>query len=434
MAKNSIKNKKKTLRFSFLDGIFASCMGGFVSDYFTPFLLTIGGTMGQIGMLGALPNLFASISQLKSPDLVEKLGSRKLIINLFVPMQAASLLFMAIMAAFGGISPLVFIAAVVLFTSFGALVNPPWSSMMSEIIAKKKWGAYFGWRNQVLGFVAVIAALAAGFVLHIDKRSGVFAGFALLFGAAFISRMFSWGFLSRMEEPALNRERSHNTSFFQCLFGMGHCGNFARFVVFVGALNLSANISGPFFSVLMLKGLRLPYPTYMALIAASSVSAYLSVKRWGRHADKAGNIKILSLTSKLIVFVPALWLVSRNPFYLMFAQAFSGFVWAGFNLSASNFVYDSAEPAERTRRVAHLNAATGVCLCLGALAGGLLVPKLPPLFGHSILTLFLLSTLARFAVAFFIPFGIKEVRHVEEMSPIGLLTSVAGISRPGTGD
>ncbi|MDA8173696.1 MAG: hypothetical protein M0018_03785 [Nitrospiraceae bacterium] len=433
MAQNSIKNKARTLRVSFLDGIFASCMGGLVTDYFTPFLLAIGGALSQVGILSAAPNLFASVVQLKSPDLVKKLGSRKLLINLFVPLQAASLLFMAVIAALGMASPLAFIAAVVMFASFGALVNPPWSSMMSEIIEEKKWGEYFGWRNQALGFVTIAAALSAGFVLRIAKGPAISAGFACLFGAAFIARMFSWNFLMRMEEPALRQERS-GPSFFQCLRGGGHCSNFARFVVFVGALNFATNISGPFFSVLMLKGLHFGYPTYIALTAASSVATYLSVKRWGRRSDKAGNVKIMKLTSKLIVFVPALWLINRNPFYLGFAQAFSGFVWAGFNLAASNFVYDSAEPGERTRWVAHLNAATGVCLCLGALAGGLLVTELPRLSGHRILSLFLLSSLLRFVVVFFIPFGLKEVRRVEEISPLGLLTSVAGIYRPQAGD
>ena len=87
----------KSLKFSFLDGIFASGMTGFTQEYLTPFLLILGATAKHVGMLSALPNLFASLIQFKSADITEKLRSRKKIINIFVLFQAFMLLPMAIM-------------------------------------------------------------------------------------------------------------------------------------------------------------------------------------------------------------------------------------------------------------------------------------------------------------------------------------------------
>ncbi len=430
-----IIGKKKTLRYSFVDGVFASFMGGFVQDYFTPFLLAIGGTVGQVGLLGAIPNLFASLVQLKSPDMVEKFRSRKPVMDLFVPLQAASLLFMAMLAVFAHSWRIAFLLAVILFTAFGALVAPAWSSMMSEIVDGDKWGAFFGWRNQAMGFMTIIAALIASMVLFFTKKTCLFTGFALLFGAAFVFRMLSWSFLRRMEEPPLKQSagagKGHRSG--------GKLDNFTRFVFYVGAVNFSANLAGPFFSVLMLKGLRFTYPAYVAVNSVQNLAIYLSIRRWGRCADRLGNIRIIKATSKLIVFIPALWLVSRNPFYLAAAQVFSGFVWAGFNLSSSNFVYDASSPENRTRSVAQLNASTGMGLCAGALAGGLLIPFLPQLFGHRILSLFAVSAAIRLVVAFLVPFGLREVRRVEKMGAVRLLSSVAGLpvwrrkQQPGLG-
>ncbi len=431
--KQKIKNKKRTLRCSFLDGIFASLMGGFVQDYFTPFLLAIGGTVGQVGLLGAAPNLFASIIQLKSPGLVEKFRARKPIMDLFVPLQAVSLLLMAALAIFSHSGPAPFMIAVVLFTAFGALVTPAWSSMMSEIVDKDKWGEYFGWRNQALGIITIIAALSASMILHFakvigpGKEAGLFTGFAVIFGAAFIFRIFSWRFLRCMEEPRLKQGHSGGTVLKGLFPGRG-ASNFTRYVFFVGAFNLSVNLAGPFFPVLMLKDLHFSYPTYIAINSAQALAIYITMRRWGRHADRIGNMKIIRATSRLAVFVPVLWLVSRNPIYLIFAQVFSGFVWAGFNLSTSNFVYDASSPGERTRSVSQLNAVGGMGLCIGALAGGLLIPVLPPIFGQKILTLFLVSSAARLAVAFFIPFRIREVRRVENISSVALISSMAGIT------
>ncbi len=427
MPQEKIIHKKKTLRYSFADGVFASLMGGFVQNYFTPFLLAVGGTVGQAGILGAIPNLFASLTQLKSPAMVEKFSARKPIMDLFVPLQAVSLLFMAMLALLDRSGPLVFISAVVLFTSFGALAAPAWSSMMSEIVDKEKWGRYFGWRSQVLGIITIIAALTASMVLHFTKKTCLFTGFSILFGAAFIFRIISWRFLRLMEEPALKKAPPAEGPFPGKFSGSG-AGNFSRFVFFAGAVNFSAGLAGPFFSVLMLEGLHFTYLTYIALSSTQALATYLSIKRWGRHADRLGNIKIISSTSKLIVFIPALWLASRNPFYLIFVQVFSGFVWAGFNLSTSNFVFDASSPAGRTRSIAYLNAASGIGLCLGALMGGLLIPLLPPLFGQKILSLFVISSIIGLPVAFLVPFGLREVRWVQKISFIRLLSSVAGVT------
>lgn len=59
-------------------------MIGFTQEYFTPFLLLLGATARHIGMLSALPNFFASLIQIKSADLSERLKSRKKVIITFV--------------------------------------------------------------------------------------------------------------------------------------------------------------------------------------------------------------------------------------------------------------------------------------------------------------------------------------------------------------
>ncbi|MBU0877996.1 MAG: hypothetical protein KKD55_00105 [Candidatus Omnitrophica bacterium] len=46
-------------------------MTAFTQEYFTPFLLLLGGTVRHVGLLNALPNLMASLAQLKSADIVE---------------------------------------------------------------------------------------------------------------------------------------------------------------------------------------------------------------------------------------------------------------------------------------------------------------------------------------------------------------------------
>ena len=61
---------------------------------------------------------------------------------------------------------------------------------MSDLVPEDKRGEYFGWRNQTLGFIAIILTFAAGLILQIAKPINIFYGFAALFILAFIFRIF----------------------------------------------------------------------------------------------------------------------------------------------------------------------------------------------------------------------------------------------------
>lgn len=424
---NSTNDKvKKSLRFSFLDGIFANAMSGFTQDYFTPFLLLLGATVRHVGMLSALPNFFASLVQLKSADITEKLKSRKRIINIFVLLQALMFLPMMHIALSGRMKPFLFISVVVLFTSFGALSYPAWGSLMSDLVAGDKRGVYFGWRNRSLGFVAVGTAFVAGLILHIMKKINIFYGFAIIFICAFIFRIISWYFLKRMYEPSVEYKSDDYFSIFDFLARLKE-SNFAKFVIFVSMMSFSVNLASPFFSVLMLQDLNFSYLLYTLITVTATLTIYIAIERWGAHADAVGNLKIIKLTSPLIGFIPLLWILNRHPVFLFFAQVFSGFVWAGFNLCTTNFIYDAVTPSKRTRCIAYFNTLNGLAACAGALCGGFSLRWLPHLLGYKILTLFLISSILRITASVLMPFKLKEVRTVKKIRSYQLFSSMLGI-------
>jgi hypothetical protein len=426
MINQNNKKKSLSLKFSFYDGIFASGMVGFTQEYFTPFLLLLGAVAKHVGMLNAIPNFFASLIQLKSADFAEKLKSRKKIINIFVLLHALMLLPMAIMALSGKGKPAAFIAYVVLFTSFGAIATPAWASLMSDLVEEDRRGTYFGWRNKVLGFIIVPASLTAGFILHMMKKLNIFYGFVIIFSFAFIFRMISWYFLRKMYEPPLAHTKEDHFTLYDFLVRIRE-SNFAKFVLFVSMMNFSVNLAAPFFAVLMLKDLHFNYMLYTAITVTATLTVYITISRWGRHADKVGNLKIIKLTSPLIGLIPLLWVFDRHPPFLFLAQIFSGFLWAGFNLCTTNFIYDAVVPEKRTRCISYFNALNGLALCGGALLGGFLLSRLPSLFGYKILTLFLISSILRIVVSISIPKKLKEVRPVEKINSNELFFSMMGI-------
>ncbi len=414
---------RTSLKNSFLDGCFASAMLGFTEQYITPFAIALKATSAQIGMLAAFPSLISSLVQLKSADVTEHLKSRRRILNIFVLFHAFMFIpILLIPFIFRENSVLWLIFFVTLLNSVGAFPGPAWASLMADHIPASARGKYFGWRNRFIGAITVACAFLAGFILNTFGKE-TYAGFVVIFGLACAARFISWYFLSKMYEPPMKITHEHYFNFWDFIKRVKE-SNFAKFVFYIASINFSVNIAAPFFAVFMLRDLNLNYVTYTVIVTTATIATLLTMNLWGWHADRTGNLKVIQLTSFFIPIVPALWLFSQEIYYLVIIQVFAGFVWAGFNLSVMNFIYDAVMPEKRTRCIAYFNVINGIAICLGALLGGVLVKAMPTLFGHRLLALFLLSGVMRAAFAFiFLPM-IKEVRRVEKIRSIDIFFSV----------
>ncbi|MFA6216683.1 MAG: MFS transporter [Candidatus Omnitrophota bacterium] len=429
MIKKPLKSGGKvhrSLKVSLFDGIFASCMTGLTADYITPYALALKAQVFQIGMLTALPNLISSLVQLKSADLAEKAGSRKKVIVGFVFLHVLmGIPIILVPYIFKGYEVAALIVCITLFASFNAIAAPVWQGLMSDYLPYRKRGRYFGWRNKITGVITICCVFIAGFILQIF-RADVLRGFLIILSLAFICRFISWCFLIRMYEPKMRHSPEAYFSFFDFV-KRAKQSNFVKFVFLVACMNFTVSLASPFFSVFMLRDLKLSYLTYTILVGMVSIASILTIGRWGKSADRFGNLKIIRLTALLIALVPFLWILNHHAVYIGLVQAFAGFAWAGFNLCAINFIYDAATPEKRTRCISYFNVFNGIALCLGPLMGSYLARHLPNIFGFRLLSLFFLSGVLRLVAVLFISRTIKEVRGTEHIASRDLLYNVIGI-------
>lgn len=423
--------KKKSLDTSLYKGIFGVLTTGFTQEFFTPFILFLGAGARHVGILNGTMNMVSACVQLFSAEIVEKFRSRKKMVSVFILVQLAALLTIVALSAAGKMHYWTFIILAVVFVTAGTVFHPAWLSFLCDLVGDSKRGAYFGWRSRNLGLLGVAGMVTGGIILHNMEQRSLLYGFCLLFGLGFFTRLFSFLSLQRMQEPPLTYNKEDVFTFLQFFLRLKK-SNFAKFVLFVAAMNFSVNLAAPYFAVFMLKDLSFDYLTYSAITFIAPLALFLSVRRWGQHADKVGSLKVLQLTAKCFPLIPLLWIVSQTPWYLLMVEAFAGFLWAGFNLCAANFIYDAASPQKRTRCIAYFNVVNGFALSCGALLGGFIVKYLPPLFGYKILMLFFISAILRLAVAWTMPRMIKEVRHVEHVSSLDLFFSMIRLrSIPG---
>ena len=425
-------NVRESLRASFKDGIFASFMGGVTDHYATPLALFLGATVQQVGLITALPNLLSSLSQFFAVRVIYWVGGRLKLLVRLVFSQASLILCIAILPWLEIANRVELLLALLIFAALcGGLAGPAWGSLMSDYIPSSKRGRYFGWRNRTIGAVALGSVITSGLILNSFGEVSHAAGFVIIFGLAALARYASAYFIKQMDEPPHRRDPASDFTFLMFVARFRE-SNFLKFVVFSASLTFATYLSAPFFAVFMLRDLQLSYLTYMALQVCASFASLVALPLWGKHADLVGNVRVLRLSSFFAALVPALWLWSRDPAYLMLVQIWGGFSWSGVTLSAANFIYDAVTPQKRVRCIAYFNVINGVALFLGSSTGGFLATRLPPIFGYSLLSLFALSCFCRLLFYLLLSRSFREVRPAHEVAIHELFFSVVGI-RPLVG-
>jgi MFS family permease len=410
------KEPEASLKKSIIEGSAFSIMDAFTANFISPFALALQAGNTFISVIATLPALIAAFGQLLVTVLLRLYSRRKFWIVLSAVLQALTWIPIALIPKLSGSMslPMLFIL-VTLNACFAAIINPLWTSLMGDLVPQDQRGSYFGRRNFIAGAVAFVSTLIAGFLLNaLSQRLSVFVSFGILFSVAFASRIASSYYLSRMHEPPFHVCRKKEFSLVQFISRL-RSSEYGVFVIYLCLLGFACNIATPFFSVYMLRDLHFNYWQFTILTSVSVISGFLTIIFWGNLSDRLGNKRIMLMTGLLVPFVPFLWLFFSDLKYLILIELFSGVVWAGFNLAASNYVYDATSPEKRPRCIVYLNVLRASCVFIGAFLGGSLANSLPNFwfFTSSIQAIFLISAVLRMTVTILFYTRLREARLVE---------------------
>ena len=427
--------KEKTMKLSIKEGAAASVMGGVGESYITPFALVLNANNAQIGLLGSLSGFLGPLSQIGGSRLMEKFSRKKIFVAgvalqafMWIPMLMLGILMNKNILT--SALPYFLIIFYSLYAILGSIGGPAWFSLLGDIVPEKIRGKYFGKRNAVSGTVALLTTLGAAFLLDYFKTKGILLiCFSVLFAIASIARFISAGLLKKHYEPKLKLNEGYYFSFFQFL-KKAPKNNFGKFTIFTFFFYFAVQIAGPFFTVYMLKHLGFDYLIFTLVTLAQSLVSLLTFRLWGKFSDKYGNLTTLKICSLIIPFIPIAWIFSPSPIYLILVpQLISGLAWAGFNLSASNFIYDTVTPTRRGICVAYFNLMNGIGTFIGGIIGGFIAYSINIKFMDILLFTFVISGVLRLVIAvIFLPM-LKEVKIVRkfEMSHIRPLHIFKGI-------
>jgi MFS family permease len=140
--------------------------------------------------------------------------------------------------------------------------------------------------------------------------------------------------------------------------------------------------------------LGLSYVEYMSLLGIAFLGKVVSLRLWGRLAQRWGARRLLWIGGVGIIPVGGLWIVTGDFWYLAVVQAISGIAWAAYELALLLMFFEAIPRRERTSVLTIYNLGNAVALVIGALIGAAVLR----LLGEAtiaFMTLFGLSSLGR---------------------------------------
>ncbi|MDP2749325.1 MAG: MFS transporter [Nanoarchaeota archaeon] len=414
---------KKSLRYSILDGSFYSAMVGFGESFFSAFAIFLGATSVQLGLLGSLPQALGAISQLFTNKLLALFGnSRKRFVCVNAFLTALMYIPIALVYFFGAFKVYHLIMFTCIYWLLGTIISPAWNSWMGDLVQEDKRGTYFGRRNKIAGLTSFFALMIGGFILQNFGKGtqSEYYGFLVIFTLALISRIISFVYLTKKYEPKYIVKKEAEFGFLEFL-RKARFSNYGHFVFYLSFMNFAVYLSGPFFTAYMLYDLKMDYMTFTVVTATALIVKYLMMPVWGKAVDRYGTKRVLALTGFILPLSPVLWLFSHETWYLLLIQCYSGFVWAGFEISSFNFIFDTTTPEKRATCVAYYNVLNGIAIFTGAMVGGFIIKYNlshgvidSKILWSSYMIVFLISGILRLCASiFFIP-KLKEVREVKK--------------------
>lgn len=402
---------RSTLKASTIEGVFAAVFESATTGLLlSNFLLQLGATSVEIGILSAIPMLVNFLQPLGA-YIADRTTSRHWY-NLGI-FGASRLLWMVLVVAIVS-GPdranhqqlLEWTLATVLGASvLAAFATSNWFSWMAAVVPHRLRGRYFGFRNSATSLVTLLGVPVMGLFVSAWGDNPIL-GYGVVLFLGVLAGVISLAYQFLMvdvnpqiygKDPEIDRVKDKKekttTDFVPSVL---KDSNFLMFIVYFSVWTFAVNLSAPFFNVYLLRDLSLDVNLVTIYTSLSSGANLLLLMFWGKLADRWGNRPLLIAVGLVVAVTPLLWLGTGNyPFavwvWLPLLHLLGGTTLGAIALCTNNIQMEIAPIEQPSSYFAIAAAVSGVAGALGTTAGGFLA-ELP---GMSLEGLFALSAAVR---------------------------------------
>ncbi|WP_336514528.1 MFS transporter [Pollutibacter soli] len=379
------EERKKGMKITLWEGLATEVMNTITgsslagSTFLVAMAILLKATNFQIGFLAALPTL-TNIFQLVSIWLVRKYNNRRAVSVIFSILARIPLLSIGIVIVLTGtMNILLLVSLLFVYYLCGSIAGPSWNSWMKDLVPENILASFFAKRsgnNQMLN-----AGLGLMLALALDFTRRKFPGtelntYGIMYTIAGIVGLFGVILLSKVPEPQSVLARENIFKLFKRPL---KDGNFKRLMVFNSLWVFAMNIAMPFFTVFLMKSMGLSISYVLGLTIISQLSGIITIRLWGKFADRYSNKTIIAINAPLYIIVLIAWCfvgiysqLYANLILLVIIHIITGVATGGINLSLTNIGLKLAPANFSIVYLSVKNIITSFFSALGPLVGGIL--------------------------------------------------------------
>jgi len=387
----------KDTRYSISDGIFWVLMNSISLSFLVPFIITLGASPLQVGLIDTLPIFLTSFLVLISYKILSSFNSKRQAVVFFVTLQAFLWIPLALAKFFFSSSTVIWviISIYVLLVGCGVIIDPIYRDWIRKLFPPQIIGQFIANKNIILDTFSILPIILAGLFLDLVKYDKNLYGFVILFIFAGAFRFISSRMLHHISETEDKEEILIETKqMSQPIFSVFRKEVlkdkvFFNFLVLVLFYYFGLYISTSYFSYLLLSVLHFGFTNYILWSVAFVFGSVFSLSYWGYICDRYGSVRILKAT---IAFIPFTLVVEyfflNNMPALVIMQFISGIIFAGFNYSILNYFYQNVKD-DLINHMGFFYIFQASAMLAGSLVGAGLIKIGEEIYGNEVQAIFL---------------------------------------------
>lgn len=366
---------KKSRNLSIFEGCTARTIATLTSGAFLVGFAKLLGASDQIaGIIAAIPVL-AGIIMVISPIVFERMENRKIIVALFCligRLMLGSMVFIPILNITYQMKIVMLILTFLVANLFISFSLPAAQIWQQGITPERIRGRYFGKRESiVLGTVTVITLLMGQILDKYEQIGQQFFGFIVLYIIVIVCAVMNFILFSKMREP--KSKIADTPPVLKNVLTMPlRNKKFMRVVLLLIVWNFSFQLGSPYTAVYMVSTLKLGYGLITLMAVLASITSVISVRYWGKLADKKSWLYLMKLMIILQMLSFISWFLINEYSALLLlpvAHILSGAAISGINISVNNLQFSYAPEENKTVYIGFSSAISGIFGFCGTVAG-----------------------------------------------------------------
>ncbi|MBI2520682.1 MAG: MFS transporter [Bdellovibrio sp.] len=406
-------------RLTYFEAIFFAIMVATTESYALYYFTKNGLSHTEIAVLASFPLLVGATAQLAVPWLTKRWPVGVTLICAILVQSIGIALILHFLLYPGPFWLLV--ASFMLYWAGGQTSAPMWMDWASKIISAQDFPQYLGRRNIIATLVVLCFYVTCSFLLK-DKSS-----FALLFTGGLIARLSSLALqaflVARTPHKNIGKEIVQDKSEAMTSLPFERRRIFITFFLISGLFRMACYLCSPFFMPYMINDLKLNTVDYVLLTAIPYIGRAMFIQNWGRASKGIRPFWGAQIAAVFIAFLPPLWMLGTNFYYLSFLQILSGIFWGGMEITmllvVQNLYYGKARFLLSVQ-----NTILVFFSVLGSLIGAQLLSS-----GLTYFNVFFISGCLRFIIAILLIFTLNKYHRISLHSWNGrvYLTSILSL-------